>query len=123
MDRGTRDETCRPLHSAPGRHPRQIWLPILAGILLFALGCGKPSDHMVYEEVVATMSMERAKQFFENYPQSPYRDRLADQIVAWCEKEDTRDCYGLILEVLPKDHARYQEVAAYYEKRFGTAVK
>jgi hypothetical protein len=122
MDRGSRNDTCRPLHSAPGRHREQGWLLIVAGILLI-LGCGTPPDQMAYEEVVATMSTKRAKQFFETYPHSRYRDRLADHIVTWCEREHTRDCYGLILEVLPRDHARYQEVAAYYEKAFGTELK
>lgn len=122
MEHHTRDEARPPLNSASGMYRRMIWPLVLAGIL-YALGCGKPSDQEAYEEVVATMSMERAKHFFSSYPQSPYRNRLADQIAEWCKREDTRECYRLILDVLPKDLARYQEVAAYYEKRFGNEAK
>lgn len=99
-----------------------IWLLVLL-VTLPILGCGKPSDQEAYEEVVATMSMERAKRFFERYPQSQYRSRLGDEIVAWCKREDTTECYRLIIEAFPKDHARYQEVIANYEGRFGRRVE
>lgn len=85
----------------------------------FILSCSKPSDKKAYEEIVATMSIEKAKRFFRNYPESKYRDRLANEIVGWCKQEETEECYKMILETLPKDHPRFKEVADYYEKHFG----
>ncbi len=103
-------------------HAPRIWLLMLTAFLLIS-ACGEPADQKAYEEVVATMSMERAKGFFESYPQSPYRNRLADQIVGWCKREDTRGCYALVLDVLPPDYARYHEVATYNETHFRPEAK
>ncbi len=64
------------------------------------------------------MSMEKAKKFFDQYPQSQYRDKLVNEIIAWCAQEDKEECYKLVTETLPKDHPRYKEVIAYYEKHF-----
>ena len=93
-------------------------LLMILGNILFIAGCGKPPDQKAYEEVIATMSMDKARGFFDKYPQSRYRDKLADEIIGWCEQENTEDCYKLILETLPGEHPRYKEIVAYYEKHF-----
>lgn len=94
-------------------------LLLLLGNIVFISSCSKPPDQKAYEEVVATMSLEKAKRFFDNYPQSQYRDRLVNEIIDWCKHEETEGCYKMILDTLPKDHPRYKEVVAYYEKHFG----
>lgn len=91
---------------------------LLVLISMFFLSCGKPSDQKAYEEVVATMSMKKAKQFFTDYPQSQYRERLVNEIIEWCRYEETEEGYRLAMKALPKDHPRFREFAAYYEKHF-----
>jgi len=97
----------------------------LISILVFFVGtlsmssCGKPADQKAYEEVVGTMSMEKAKAFFDNYSHSAYRDKLVNDIIEWCKEEKTEGCYRLAIEVLPKDHPRYKEIVSYYEQHFG----
>lgn len=95
-----------------------ILILVLGGVS-FISSCSKPSDEKVYKEIVTTMSMEKAKRFFDNYPESQYRDRLVNEIIGWCKHEDTEECYKMILDALPKDHTRYKEVIVYYEKYFG----
>lgn len=57
------------------------------------------------------MSMEKAKRFFELYPDSRYGDRLAAEIVEWCRQDGTGECRRMALEALPKDHPRRVELA------------
>jgi len=94
-----------------------ILIIVLVG-LFFVLRDGKPSDQQAYEEVVATMSMKKAKRFFDEYPHSEFRDKLIGEIIGWCKKEETEECYRMILDAIPKDHVRYREVSSYYEKQY-----
>jgi hypothetical protein len=86
--------------------------------MLFLSGCGKLADQKAYEDTIATKSMEKAKRFFDNYPQSRYKDKLVNEIAEWCRQEGTESCYKMAIEVLPKDHPRHKELATYYEKHF-----
>ena len=90
---------------------------VLLSILLIS-SCGKPEDQKAYEEIVATKSMEKAKKFFDNYPQNRYTDKLINEIAEWCRQEGSESGYRLAIEVLPKDHPRYKELVTHYEKHF-----
>jgi len=87
--------------------------------ILLISSCGKPADQKAYEEIVATMSMEKAKRFFDTYQQSGYRDKAVNEIMEWCKQEENESCYKLAIEVIPKNHPRYEELIFYYEKHFG----
>lgn len=78
----------------------------------------KPADQKAYNEVIATMSMDKAKRFFHSYSDSHYRDELANQIIKWCEQENTEESYRMVLETIPKSHVKYQELQDYYNTYF-----
>jgi hypothetical protein len=84
--------------------------------MLFLSSCGKLADQKAYEDIIATKSMEKAKRFFDSYPQSQYKDKLVNEIAEWCREEGTESCYRMAIEVLPKDHSRHRELVIYYEK-------
>ncbi len=96
-----------------------IFILVLSGGYILS-NCGKPSDQKAYEEVLGTMSMEKARIFFDKYPKSQYRDKLINEIVAWCKKEDTESSYKIAIEALPKDHPRYKELVNHFEERFAS---
>jgi hypothetical protein len=93
---------------------------IVIGVsILSFVGCGKSPDQKAYEDIVATMSTEKAKTFFDSYPQSPYREQLAREILGWCKSENTKECYELIIQTLPHDLPSYRDAVAIYQERFG----
>ncbi len=99
---------------------KRIWL-LPAVILLsaaFSSCTGKAADQKMYEEIMATMSAEKAKKFFQEFPQSRYRERLVQEMIGWCRQEKSKECYELILDALPKDHSQYGEIRSYYQEHF-----
>ena len=103
-------------HGTIGRAVAAI---VVASFLVCLVACAKSSDREAYEEVVASMSLVKAKRFFADYPNSPYLDRLADQIIEWCRQEPTEEILRAALETLPKDHPRRKDIEDIYTKRFG----
>ncbi len=91
---------------------------IALSTILFISRYDKLSDLEAYEEVIATMSMEKANHFFNNHKNSKYKDILVEEIIEWCNEEKTEKCYKIILDTIPKDHIRYLELSTYYEIHF-----
>ncbi len=89
-----------------------LLLPVLLALSAVFAACAKSPDRRAYDEVAATMSLHKAKQFFERYPRSPYRDRLVDDIIEWCRREETPECWRMARDVVPADHPRYGEVTS-----------
>lgn len=113
--------SCKPTHSHEKGMKKIISLVVLFTVVCisFISNCNKSSDKKAYEEVVATMSMQKARHFFAKYPYSTYRDKLVSELIEWCKREETEECYRLMLHAIPKDHPQYKEMSSYYESRFG----
>ncbi len=99
--------------------PTRLLLAAVLGFCAILSACGKSPDRRAYDDAVATMSLQRARQFFERYPDSPYRDRLVDDVIGWCRREEAAECWKMIRDVVPADHPRYPEVAAECRRHFG----
>ena len=98
---------------------RNIFSHRLRSIIIFSV-INKQSDIVAYNDVVATMSMYKAKQFFDDYPNSPYIHILVDELIKWCKQEKTEETYKLILATMPKNHKRYNELLIDYKEIFLT---
>lgn len=85
-----------------------VVLLIVSGIAFFTRW--QPSDEQAYLDVVATMSLGKAKGFFTKFPQSQYRDKLASDIITWCKTEQIPGCFQAILDILPREHPSYPEM-------------
>jgi len=85
-----------------------VALLIVSGIVVFTPW--QLSDEQAYLDVVATMSIKKAKGFFVKFPKSQYRDKLASDIIAWCKTERIPGCFQAILDILPREHPRYPEI-------------
>ena len=102
-----------------GKFDQAVAVVIVAGFLFCLVACAKSSDQEAYEEVVASMSLVKAKRFFADYPKSAYLDRLADKVIEWCGQEPTEEILRAALEALPKDHPRRKDIEVINTKRFG----
>lgn len=94
--------------------PKPFILMLLMSGWFVVAGCGKPPDQKAYEEVISSMSLAKAKDFFNGYPRSAFRERLINDLIDWCKTEKTAQCYSMILEALPEDHPKSKEVANFY---------
>jgi len=86
---------------------------------IFLISCSKATDKTSFEEVLATKSLERADEFFMNYPESAFKDRLVNEIINWCKEGANEELVRQAIEVIPENHPQYKELVSYYEKRFG----
>jgi hypothetical protein len=76
------------------------------------------SDKNSFEEVLSTMSLDKARSFFINHPNSPYKDELVKELIKWCDQENTKECYEMILSVIPENHVCYQGLLNGYKQNF-----
>jgi hypothetical protein len=89
---------------------------LLSGILLiFIFSCGK-SEKQVYEEVLSTLSMYKAKSFFEIYPESQYAEQLATVIIDSCKKDKDGRCCEMALKFVPQKLKQYEDLKTLCEK-------
>ena len=79
--------------------------------------CGKPSDKQAYEEVLGTFSAEKAKQFFQKYPESPYVNQLVDDFFLICQSDNTGQCCRMILPEIPEKQSRFIEFKMMCDKK------
>ncbi len=85
-------------------------------LFLLNIFCGKPTDKQAYEQVLSTLSIESAKNFFKNYPESPYANQLAMDLIDACAR-DNNDCCNMVLKAIPENNKRYMEYKDLCKKR------
>jgi hypothetical protein len=104
------------------RKPKKTLITFSILIIFFAaliyFTVNHPSDYKAYQQVIATMSMEKARRFFQEHPNSRYKDILVNEIIEWCNQEKTEECYRIILDTVPKDHPRFKQLSDYYHEHF-----
>lgn len=77
-------------------------------ISLLLITCGKPSDQKAYEDVISTMSLEKAKNFFYTHPESPYADRLASDLVIMYSNEKSEVLCTELLKIIPEKYSQHK---------------
>lgn len=106
---------------------QQIIVILIAAVVAVAVAVSwyliraRPSDRAAYDEVVFSMSLEKATRFFGTFPDSPYADRLVTDLIGWCREERANpvNCYRMVLEAVPRDHPGYREAVGAYEAAGG----
>jgi hypothetical protein len=76
------------------------------------------SDKNSFEDVLSTLSLDKARRFFINHPNSPYKDEIVKELIKWCDQENTKECYEMILSVIPENHVSYQGLLNRYKQNF-----
>jgi hypothetical protein len=95
-----------------------FFMLIIFFVVLFFFIFNHFSDYKAYQAVIATMSMEKAKRFFHEHSNSHYKDMLVNEIIEWCNQEKTEECYRIILDAIPRDHPRFEQLSNYYHEHF-----
>jgi len=95
-----------------------IALLVFAILTVFFLEFRNAPDKEAYEDILNTMSLNKAKRFFARYPQSKYKHLLIAELIAWCRREDTEECYRMMLDVIPNNDKRAGSRFSYYDKSF-----
>ncbi len=96
-----------PLH---GRRSSAIRLGAIAAALLLAIplatGCRRGSEAEDFDRAVASLSLQKAREFMEAYPESERVDDLRAAFRATClEDERPRECLSLLEAELPDARA------------------